>query len=164
MEKVVIVDEANRVTGSASRSEMRRHNLIHRATYVLVFNSQGNLFVHKRTACKDLYPGHYDVAAGGVVLAGERYEEGAKRELEEELGISGTRLTKSFDFYHQSRHNRVWGRVFSCIHDGPVRLQKEEVEHGCFMEIGQILRMMGTHPFTPDGVLVLRRYLDSHGA
>ncbi len=159
-ERVAIVDEKNRVTGAAPRAEMRRLNLIHRATYILVFNSAGELFIHKRTAFKDLYPGHYDVAAGGVVLAGEEYEEGVRRELEEELGISGVRLTRLFDFYHSSENNRVWGMVFSCIYDGPMVFQAEEVESGCFMKMEQVLQMMETRPFTPDGVMVLRRYLD----
>ncbi|NIR17298.1 MAG: NUDIX domain-containing protein, partial [Desulfobacterales bacterium] len=71
--------------------------LPHRATYILVFNSGGELYVQKRTQTKDVFPGYYDVAAGGVVLAGESYEEGAVRELLEELGIRGTPLEELFD-------------------------------------------------------------------
>ena len=70
-ELVLIVDKDNNETGSAPRHEMRAGGLPHRACYILVFNSRGELFVQKRTMCKDIYPGYYDVAAGGVVLAGE---------------------------------------------------------------------------------------------
>ena len=38
---------------------------------------------------KDVYPSYYDVAVGGVVGAGESYDDGAQRELAEELGITG---------------------------------------------------------------------------
>ncbi len=38
---------------------------------------------------KAIYPGYWDVAAGGMVLATETYAESAARELEEELGVSG---------------------------------------------------------------------------
>ncbi len=47
------------------------------------------LYVHRRTETKDVYPGYLDVCAGGVNAAGESYDTCAARELEEELGVSG---------------------------------------------------------------------------
>src|SRR5437762_3867127 len=98
-EIVVIVDEHNKVVGAARRREMRAKRLPHRSTYILVFNSQGELYVQKRTTTKDVFPGYYDPATGGVVLAGESYEESAKRELAEVLGIHDVPLTPLFTFY-----------------------------------------------------------------
>ena len=160
-EIVAIVDEHNNVVGAAPRWEMRAKRLLHRSTYILVFNSQGELYVQKRTPTKDVFPGYYDPAAGGVVLAGEGYEQGAERELEEEMGIRGVPLTWLFDFYFADENTRVWGGVFSCVYDGEVVLQEEEVESGAFMKIDDILRRAETERFTPDGMYVLRRYLSS---
>ncbi len=159
-ELVTIVDEYNRVIGSATRAEMRRKGLIHRATYILVFNSADELFIQKRTKTKDIYPGFYDVAAGGVVLTGESYEESAKRELFEELGIARDDLAVRFDYYHTDEDNRVWGRIFTCVHDGHMVLQKEEIESGEFLKINEVLAMSERQPFTPDGIIVLRKYLE----
>lgn len=158
-EEVAIVDRDNRVLGGATRAEMRARNLIHRATYILVFNHQGELFVQLRTMSKDIYPGYYDVATGGVVLAGESYEESAQRELAEELGVDGAPLASHFDFYHEEPGNRVWGRLFSCAHDGPFTLQAEEVAGGAFTPLAAIAEMAADHPFTPDGLRVLERFL-----
>jgi isopentenyldiphosphate isomerase len=160
-EIVAIVDEHNNVVGAAPRWEMRAQRLPHRSTYILVFNSQRELYVQKRTLTKDVFPGYYDPATGGVVLAGESYEQGAKRELEEEMGIRDLPLTRLFDFYFADEKTQVWGGVFSCVYDGEVVLQEEEVESGAFMQIGDILSQAETEPFTPDGLYVLRRYLDS---
>jgi 8-oxo-dGTP pyrophosphatase MutT (NUDIX family) len=126
-EIIQIVDRANRITGECPRSVMRAQRLIHRACFILVFNGRGELFVQKRTMTKDLYPGHWDIAAGGVVLAGESYEASARRELAEELGIMGVSLDFRFDAYYEDPDNRVWGRIFTCIHDGPFSLQAEEI-------------------------------------
>ena len=158
-ETVTIVDEENRVIGAAPRSRMRADGLPHRATYILVFNDEGELFVQKRTMGKDIYPGYYDVATGGVVLAGESYEDAAERELAEELGITGVRLKSHFDFFHEDAGNRVWGRVFSCIYNGDVNLQAEEVESGAFYPVHEILEISSKRLFTPDGLYVLQRFL-----
>lgn len=157
-ELVTIVDERNRVVGAAPRREMRAGNLPHRATYILVFNSRGELYVQKRTERKDVFPGYYDVAAGGVILAEESYEEGAVRELEEELGIRDVPLTRLFDFSYKDESVKIWGAAFSCLYDGEVVLQQEEVESGAFLVVDEVFRLAETEPFTPDGLYVLRRY------
>jgi 8-oxo-dGTP pyrophosphatase MutT (NUDIX family) len=158
-EIVAIVDASNNIVGAAPRREMRAKRLPHRSTYILVFNAEGELYVQKRTPTKDVFPGYYDVAAGGVVLAGETYEAGAARELEEEMGMRNVPLTPLFDFYFENEHTCLWGRAFCCRYDGEVVLQAEEVESGAFVPIPDILRRAETEPFTPDGLYVLRRYL-----
>jgi 8-oxo-dGTP pyrophosphatase MutT (NUDIX family) len=158
-EIVLIVDADNKITGRAPRHEMRAKGLPHRACYILVFNSLGELFVQKRTMSKDIYPGYYDIATGGVVLAGETYEESARRELAEELGIRTVELTPHFTFLYEDGSNRVWGKVYSCTYDGELTLQAEEIESGFFDAPDDVLALSKKEPFTPDGLYVLRRYL-----
>jgi 8-oxo-dGTP pyrophosphatase MutT (NUDIX family) len=158
-EIVAIVDDQNRVVGSAPRRDMRQNRLPHRSTYILVFNSHGDLCVQKRTATKDVFPGYYDIAAGGVVLAGETYEAGARRELAEEVGIRDVPLAHHFVFHYADDDTRVWGSVFSCVYDGELVLQEEEVESAAFMPMADILSHAEQAPYTPDGLYVLRRYL-----
>lgn len=162
-EIVAIVDEQNNVVGAVPRREMRAKRLPHRSTYILVFNSQGELYVQKRTMTKDVFPGYYDPAAGGVVQAGESYEVSAARELAEEMGIRGVPLTYLFTFYFADEHARVWGGVFRCVYDGPLVLQAEEVESGEFVPIPEIVRRAASEPFTPDGLYVLKRYMQMGG-
>jgi isopentenyldiphosphate isomerase len=158
-ETVQIVDEDDREIGAVSRALMRQPRLIHRACYILVFNPAGELFIQKRTMSKDMYPGYWDVAAGGVVLAGESYEAAAARELAEELGISGVPLEPLFTQYYEDENNRVWGHIFRCIAAGPFVLQAEEVESGQFLAPAAVLALSGAEPFTPDGLIVLRKVL-----
>ena len=155
-ESVQIVDRDNLVVGAVPRSRMRREALIHRASYILVFNARDELFLQKRTETKDIYPGYWDVAAGGVVLAGESYEDSAGRELAEELGVTAP-LVHLFDHFYEDPANRVWGRIFRCTHDGPFTLQAEEVASGRFITIAAALALSRTEPFTPDGVEILRK-------
>jgi isopentenyldiphosphate isomerase len=158
-EVVLIVDERNQEVAQVSRRVMREGCLIHRASYILVFNRQGEIFVQRRTMSKDIYPGYLDVATGGVVLAGESYELAAKRELAEELGVQKIALASHFDFYHEAEQNRVWGRVFSCTAEGPFILQPEEVEDGFFLHVKAVRALAGVERFTPDGLVALQRVL-----
>jgi isopentenyldiphosphate isomerase len=159
-EEVDIVDENDRVVGRASRGEIRKQNLRHRASYVLVFNPLGQLFVHRRTATKDVYPGHFDVAIGGVVLSGESYESAAVRELSEEIGVEGVPLRRVVQFTYDDSSTRVNGVVFSCTYEGTVRLQREEIVSGEWLDLADALMQAQREPFCPDGLEALRRYLD----
>lgn len=158
-EIVEIVDRDNRPCGTAERRQMRQAGLTHRATYVLVINRRGQLFVQKRTATKDIYPGYWEIAAGGVVLAGESYEQSARRELAEELGIDNRLLVAHFDHYYEADDNKVWGRVFTCLSEGPFILQAEEVAEGRFVSPTEVFALSRQFPFTPDGLEILHRLL-----
>ena len=163
-ELVTIVDEENQPVGSASRAVMRRFNLPHRATYILVFNSRREIFIQKRTATKDIYPGYFCTATGGVVAAGESYEESAQRELAEELGVRDIPLATLFDFFFAEESNKVWGRAFSCVYDGEMVLQEEEIAYGAFHQVAEVFRLAEREPFTPDCLYVLHRYLQSRSS
>lgn len=161
-ELVTIVNEKNEVVGALSRAEMRRKRLPHRAVYILVFNRKHELFVQKRTDTKDIYPSYYDIAAGGVVLSGESWEQAAERELLEELGIRAD-LAPLFDFHHVTANNDVWGRAYMCFHEGPFVLQPEEMTAGEFMNLQDIPVLAQNLPFTPDGMVLLKRFLQQSG-
>ena len=158
-EIVQIVDQDNREIAAVARSLMRSQRLIHRASYIFVFNAAGELFIQKRTKSKDIYPGYWDAAAGGVVLAGESYEAAAERELAEELGLRKVKLEALFDHYCEDAGNQVWGRIFRCRSEGPFTLQAEEVESGQFLLPAKVEELAAQELFTPDSLLLLRKIL-----
>ncbi len=161
LELVQIVDEQNRPVAVAPRHEMRSRRLLHRCTYVLVFNSAGELFVQTRTDIKDIYPSYLDLAAGGVIAAGESYDDGAKRELQEELGVTEAPLTSHGVIYLEDKLSRVFGGVYSCTWDGSMRFQSEEVAGGSFMTIEVVFRKAEAgEKITPDSLEALRYYLN----
>jgi 8-oxo-dGTP pyrophosphatase MutT (NUDIX family) len=123
-------DDAGRQVGVAPRDRVRRENLPHAATAVLVRRPTGELFVHRRSTAKDVWPGWHDCTAGGVMLAGEQPEPAARRELVEELGIDGSVLVPLVRrWYHD---DRVWYLAFCYVTewDGPVRFTDGEVADG----------------------------------
>jgi 8-oxo-dGTP pyrophosphatase MutT (NUDIX family) len=91
---------------------------------------------------------------------GESYEESAAREVGEELGVRGVELRPLFDMWFEDERSAVWGRAFTCVYDGPLELQVEEVQFVEPMTPSDVLRRAreGEH-FTPDGLLVVERFL-----
>ena len=157
-ELVDIIDDDGRTIEVVTRRRMREGRLRHRCTYVLVFNARGELFVHLRTATKDVFPSHWDVAIGGVLAAGETFAEGVKREVREELGID-IPTEELFLFRFADERCAVHGMVYRARHDGPFHLQAEEIVRGEFMPLDDIWRRSRLEPFCPDGLGVLHEYV-----
>lgn len=147
------VDNNNKVTGKVTRKEAHEKGIWHRAVHVLVLNSKNEFLLQKRSMTKDLYKGYWIDSAAGHVAYGDSYEETAKRELKEELGISA-RLEMLFDFRKYTGNDNEFIRVFFCRHEGPFRPNKDEVDYVKFFSFGEIMDMMKTENFTPATVMI----------
>jgi mutator protein MutT len=154
----VLVDENDRVVGTAPRTEVRARNLLHRGIAILVRNSAGEIFVHRRTAMKDVFSSCYDMFIAGMVSAGETYEECALRELREELGISEAALEFLFKHYYIGPENHCWNAIFRTTWDGPIVTQPEEIEWGSFLAPETLTERIGQWEFTPDGLEAYERF------
>jgi isopentenyldiphosphate isomerase len=157
MEMVDIIDEQGRTIGTVSRQEMRGRRLPHRCVYILVFNARGELFVHLRTPTKDVYPGYWDVTIGGVLTAGETFDQGALREGREELGVD-IQPEPLFPFRYEDAASVVQAVVYRAVHDGPFQLQAEEIVRGAFLPLEDVLARAKVESFCPDGLAVLAEY------
>ncbi|PYC11627.1 NUDIX hydrolase [Pseudomonas mosselii] len=157
-ELVAWVDEHDQLLGALPRAELRERGLIGRCTFILLFNGAGELCVHRRTLSKALYPGYWDVAAGGMVGVQESYAESAARELAEELGVSGVELRFHETFYFEQPGNRLWCAVYSAVWDGALRLQPEEVIEARFISVEQAQAESAKLPYCPDSLVALQRY------
>lgn len=64
--------------------------------------------MQRRVETKDIFPGYFDPAPGGVILASEESKElSAKRELEEEMGINDIELEFVGDMYYEDERAKV---------------------------------------------------------
>ncbi|MBS9403635.1 NUDIX domain-containing protein [Halomonas sp. TRM85114] len=154
-ERIQLVDARNRPCGSAMRATMRRFRYWHRATYIVVRNRWGGICAQRRTLTKEVFPGGLDLAAGGVVGAGEAVHVAARRELSEELGIRHVPLRHMLEFVHAEGGNHIFGSVFLVEHDGPLVLQAEEVAEAFWLAPDDALALEEVTPDTRQAVMAL---------
>lgn len=156
-ELVDVVDEDDRVVATVTRREIRARQLLHRCTYVLLRNAAGEILVHRRTDTKDVFPGSYDAFSGGVCAAGEVYDDCARREVTEELGVVDTPLRFLFRHRYRGRRSQAWGAVYDGQWDGALSPQASEVAWLAWVSQAELDRMLAELTFCPDSREILAR-------
>ncbi len=127
-----VVDKMDRILRQAARSEVHGDNLCHRAVHILIFNEKGELYLQQRSRCKDRHPLLWDSSAAGHVMAGESYDEAAKRELHEELGINvPLKKVLKLSASPQTGQEFIW--LYRGQLRGSIRPNRSEIESGAFL-------------------------------
>lgn len=143
-----IVDQSNKIIGRATRGECYQKGLLHRAVNIFIFNSQGEVFLHKRSQKKIKYPGYWDLSCSEHVKPGESFKETAKRGLKEELGVE-MKLEVIIPIHHSDLSYKEYRDnelvvTFKGIYEGEMNYDPNEVERGDFFNIDKL-----PSPLTP---------------
>ena len=159
-EKLEIVDTEGNVIGLAERAELHHDpSLIHRVVHVLVFNQKGELLLQKRSNQKDIAPGKWDTSVGGHVAPGEAVLSAAQREMTEELGITDCALRYLYRYLFSNRRESELVDTFSCVYEGAITFNKDEIDAVAFRDIGEIKKNLGSGDFSAHFEMEIRTYL-----
>lgn len=149
-----VVDGSDKVIGQATRGEVHGNpKLTHRSIGVVIFNSQGEIFLQQRSETKDVDPGKWTISCSGHlmsdpstiggVMASLRsachprgvlrllYEVAAHRELKEELGVDLEIIPVTKFIYRSDTETEIVG-LFKAYSDGPFKLKRDEIIQGKF--------------------------------
>ncbi|PJA81277.1 MAG: NUDIX hydrolase [Nitrospirae bacterium CG_4_9_14_3_um_filter_44_28] len=163
-ELLEVTDKSGKTIGIAPRAEIHGNPaLIHRVVHVLVFNKKGALFLQKRSETKDVAPGKWDTSVGGHVSSGENLLEAAKREMEEELGISESSLEFLYSYIHTNPYETEIVHTYSCVYDGKISFNKEEIDEVRLWDFGEIKNHLGRDIFSDNFEHEITTYLNKPG-
>lgn len=155
-----VVDEKDKIIGRATREECHKKGLLHRGIFVLVINSKGQILLQKRSMKKDTRPGYWTTSVSGHVDSGETYEEAAKREMHEEIGIQAN-IDYIFTFVSRDSEKNYSDneidKVFFARNDGPFTVPKDEADFVKFYTPKQVLQILKTEKFTSATVAIFRK-------
>lgn len=101
-EKIYLVDAKDKIIGSIYRSDLTDSDCW-RIISVWITNDAGEILLQQRSLKKKIYPGIWTAAVEGTVEAGDDYNETAKREVQEEIGLADAELTQA------NKYHGRWG-------------------------------------------------------
>lgn len=154
-EMLDVVNEEDRPQFRASRERVHREYHIHRSVMFFVFDDEGRVFVNRRSAAKEWYPGYWSIAFGGHVLAGESYDRAVEREIREEVGLD-TRPTFITSFKKRTADERENVKVYGVVADRDPALFADEIEQGQFATLAEVNEMLGRFDFLPETDTLLK--------
>lgn len=155
-----LVDESGQIIGQATRSECHNGSmLLHPVIHLHVFNSQGELFLQKRSARKDIQPNKWDSSVGGHIDLGENPLNAALREAKEEIGLTLSEIHFIDKYIIETEFERELTYCFFVLSDQHPIIDMDEVSEGCFWTLNEIKEKLNQNIFTPNFELDFNNYL-----
>lgn len=163
-EFVVLVNPEDEVLGVMEKQQAHVNGLLHRAFSIFLFNSKGEMLLQKRAAEKYHSPNQWTNAVCSHPRNGETYLDGAKRRLNEELGITAD-LSEKFNFiYKADVGDGLWehelDHVFVGTYEGDFNLNKHEVDDVRYVTMEELDQELSENPehFTEWFKIILEEY------
>lgn len=130
-----IVDKNDKVIGKTDMLELYEKKHLHRIVHVFVVHPKTKaVYFQKRSESKSYLPGYYCTSAGGHVRSGESYEQAAKRELSEELGLNvPIRKVHRTNFVLDGQDRFI--ELFVAFAEGGIKFSDGEVAGGEFLSM-----------------------------
>ena len=120
------VDKDNKEVGSVIKREAHADpTRYHRAAWIFLFNSRGEVVLQRRGLNKTHNPGQWDMT-GGHQIYGNTIEQTAHQELKEEMGVDTELNLKEVGLY-QSEWQSEFHYLYWGVHDGPYKFDPNEV-------------------------------------
>jgi isopentenyl-diphosphate delta-isomerase len=150
MDHVVLVDEKDREVGTMDKMEAHQKGLLHRAFSILLFNSNRELLLQKRSKKKYHSGGLWTNTCCSHPLPNESLADATRRKLLQEMGIN-TELKFAFKFIYQTEldHKLIeheFDHIFVGTFDGEPLANRDEVEEWKFVNMASLKKDIDLHP------------------
>lgn len=162
---IQVVDKNDKPIGAATNEEAWEKGLRHRVVRVMIYDKNGRVLLQHRSKDVKTWPNCWTCSASGHVDVGESYDEAAKREISEELGIKHLPFKEAGDEYIEVTWKNYHFRRFARYYTGrldelPEHLQKSEVSSVRWFTIPELHRAIKENPenFT-DGLIQTHKKL-----
>lgn len=156
-EMIDVLDENGVKTGAiATRHEIHKKGLWHRAIAIAIINENNEILIQKRSANKEKNPNKWDISAAGHISSGQDALMAATREINEEVSVNlGFNVqVKEFRYMYCFRKQQVFSEDFienqfydffilrqNGLNKESIKFQKDEVQDVDFVTISRFNEM-----------------------
>ena len=145
-----IVEPGGLVIGRSTRKACHTHpDLLHPVVHLHIIDPYDNIFLQKRSATKDLYPGRWDTAVGGHVTYGESLIESLIREAGEELAFVDFNPAFLESYIWRSPMETELVNIFATVTDRDIDPDNDEVDEGRWWTRREVEAAIGQNILTP---------------
>lgn len=156
MNPVILCDKDGNEIGQYDKLQAHVENKLHKAFSIMIYNTSGQLLLHKRADVKYHTPGLWTNACCSHDIPGEDITVTVSRRLQEEMGFT-CKLQPQFTFLYQAElDNELFeyelDTVYTGIYDGPIDVfNPDEVSDARWMNISDVQSEIVANPeqFTP---------------
>lgn len=149
-EQVILVDACDRQIGLMPKMEAHEKGVLHRAFSVFILNDKGELMLQKRALHKYHSPGLWTNTCCSHQRDGETNINAGKRRLYEEMGfVSELQEITSFIYkapFDNGLTEHELDHVMIGKHNGPPKINREEVADWKWMPVSEIHKDIIAHP------------------
>lgn len=145
-----IIEPSGVVIGRSTRKACHNHpELLHPVVHLHIIDPFDHIFLQKRSATKDLYPGRWDTAVGGHVTYGESLIESLMREAGEELAFVDFNPTFLENYIWRSPNETEQVNIFATVTDRAIDPDNDEVDEGHWWTRKEVEDAIGKSILTP---------------
>lgn len=149
-EYIIAVDKFDKEIGSIEKMEAHYKGVLHRAFSILVFNSNNQLLLQKRSVKKYHSPGLWTNTCCSHPQYGEDLQDAIYRRIKEEMGFT-CKLEEIFSFvykieFEDNLFENEYDHVFIGKYDGEIIPNEEEVDDFKWADINYIKNDIKVNP------------------
>lgn len=168
-----VTDVEGRCHGVIERAAVRPLGVATRAVHLVLSDAAGSVWVQQRSLHKDIDPGLWDTAVGGLVAAGQSLESACQREAWEEAGVRPSQLGPIRPFGRFTVRRPVSNgymvehvEMFEAVAATGVTPENQDGEvagFACLTRV-ELRRQLLADAFTLESAMILARWLDRQDA
>ncbi|NNE56255.1 MAG: isopentenyl-diphosphate Delta-isomerase [Flavobacteriales bacterium] len=166
--EVILVNTRDEELGTMEKMEAHTTGSLHRAFSVFVFNTKGEMLIHRRAADKYHSAGLWTNACCSHPSPGESLQEAVKRRLMEEIGMN-CKADYLFNFtYREELENNLieheLDHVFKAITDDIPQPNPAEISEVKYISPENLLTDIAQHPenYTVWFKLIVAQVIELH--
>jgi isopentenyl-diphosphate delta-isomerase len=150
MEHVIVVNEKDEVLGTMEKMEAHQKGVLHRAISIFIYNSNGEMLLHRRALSKYHSGGLWTNTCCSHPRPDESIIDAAHRRLNEEMGLS-CKLFPSYSFIYKAElDHKLWehelDHVLIGMTDEAPQPNPEEVMEYRWVNVDTLLQELRDYP------------------